>query len=194
MTMTIIIIDGNSISHSLSPDPSPSPFTFYFLSSTAQIGGNENSHSQEEFHLPATCCNIHLVTRPLYLGTAGKMLFRLWHFFLLGCQKQRLFKYQSSNSWIREKQCCMCGWRNAGLTQAGFSNWEGQGNLRTLDKHSSWFHCDYCSCLLVIYSTSILNRTDLAWEKVATRKVWNNPTYESWKGENHCIKNKINPT
>ena len=78
-------------------------------------------HSQEVVPLPAACCSLHLVTRPLYLQDAGKMLFPKWHFFLLGCQKQKLFKYQSWNSWIREKQCCVCCWRNAGLTQAGFS-------------------------------------------------------------------------
>lgn len=170
--------------HCSFPIPDPNP-THSLLSEPHRPDWRRwEPHSQEVVPLPAACCSLHLVTRPLYLQAAGKMPFRQWHFFLLGCQKQKLFKYQSWNTWIREKQCCMCGWRDAGLTQAGFSNWEGQGNLRTLDKHSSWFHCDDCSCLLVIYSTRILNRTDLACKKVATRKVWNNPTHESWEGEN----------
>ena len=109
--------------HCSFPNPDPDP-THRLLSEPHRPDWRRwGPHSQEVVPLPAARCSLNLVTRPLYLQRCRQDAISELTLPSTGCQKQKLFKYQSWNSWIREKQCCVCGWRNAGLTQAGFSEW-----------------------------------------------------------------------
>lgn len=175
--------------HCSFPNPDPDP-THRLLSEPHRPDWRRwGPHSQEVVPLPAARCSLNLVTRPLYLQR---------------CRQDAISELTLPSTWLskaeavqvpvlkflNKRKTVLCVWLEECRFDPSRIFWEGQGNLRTLDKHNSWFHCGDCSCLLVIYSTRILNKTDLACEKVATRKVWNAPTHESWKGENHCAKTK----
>lgn len=134
-------------------------------------------------HSPPACCLSQCLPcnqATLYLGAVGTMLFLQWHFLLSWLSKQRLFRYQSSDSWIREKLLYRelegCRWDPSRVFQL-----KGQRSMRRrLGKYSSQFHCDCNSCLLDIYNPPILSRRGkMAYENVCNRQVWNEAVRES---------------
>lgn len=158
--------------------------------SPTDLGQGEHSSPGD---VPPACCLPQCLPcnqATLYLGAAGKMLFLWWHFLPLGCQKQRLFRYQASYSWIREKNVPDIELEGCIFYPGRIFYLKGQGHMGRLDEHNFQFHCDDYSYLLVIYNSLILSRSNMVCEVLYNRKLWNKSMRESRTRWNNGTKNK----